>query len=125
MRNALTRPVSDLGTSYGADPGGWRASAACRGADPELFRQRSQTELKTFKHKPQAHPSLREAYGYCGRCPVREECLADALAETQFARVGVWGGVHFGFTEAERNLARAREAADLKFARKETRKSAS
>ncbi len=63
--------------------GDWRHSAACTQTDPELF----------FPEK--GNPS-REARAVCVRCPVRAECLTDALAQ---ARVyGVWGGT----TERER-----------------------
>jgi WhiB family redox-sensing transcriptional regulator len=60
----------------------WPASAACRGSDPDaLFVQgAAQNRAKTV----------------CGGCPVRTECLADALDHQ--IEFGVWGGM----TERER-----------------------
>ena len=60
----------------------WAAKGACRGADPDtLFVQgAAQNRVKAV----------------CFGCPVRTECLADALDNrTEF---GVWGGM----TERER-----------------------
>lgn len=60
----------------------WTTSAACRGMDPdELFVQgAAQNRAKTV----------------CAGCPVRTECLADALDNR--VEFGVWGGM----TERER-----------------------
>ena len=60
----------------------WTIAAACRGMDPdELFVQgASQNRAKTI----------------CAACPVRTECLADALDNR--VEFGVWGGM----TERER-----------------------
>jgi len=60
----------------------WRISGACRDNDPdELFVRGAE------QHKAKA---------ICNGCPVRMECLAEALdQEIQF---GVWGGL----TERER-----------------------
>jgi WhiB family redox-sensing transcriptional regulator len=66
----------------------WRASAACAGADPEVFLP---TRGKTFD----------EALSYCRRCEVRAECLQAAFDLGQRA-VGVWGGVN----ARERRVAR-------------------
>lgn len=55
----------------------WRESAACRGADPELFF-------------PGRGNSLAPAKAVCRECPVRPECLEYALANGE--RQGVWGG---------------------------------
>jgi len=60
----------------------WSASAACRGADPDaLFVQGAEQQ---------------QAKQVCMRCPVRTECLADALDNR--VEFGVWGGM----TERER-----------------------
>lgn len=64
-----------------SDPLAWMEHAACAGMDPELF-----------------FPEVGGVLAYetsfvrqtCGGCPVRAECLADAMAEP--ARIGVWGG---------------------------------
>lgn len=60
----------------------WPSQAACRGTDPdELFAQgAAQNRAKTV----------------CFGCPVRTECLADALDNR--IEFGVWGGM----TERER-----------------------
>ena len=59
---------------------GWRADAACRGRDTDLWFV----------------PGIpAEALAYCNRCPVTAECLAMALrAEAgAVARYGVFGGL--------------------------------
>ncbi|GAA1367738.1 WhiB family transcriptional regulator [Streptomyces beijiangensis] len=60
----------------------WRGDAACRGADAEpLFADTAQQ---------------KKAKAICNGCPVRIECLAEALdGRVEF---GVWGGM----TERER-----------------------
>ena len=61
----------------------WTASALCAQADPEVwFPERGQSP----------HP----AKAICSQCPVRSECLTEALANGE--RFGVWGGL----TEHER-----------------------
>lgn len=60
----------------------WTMSAACRGMDPdELFVQGA---------------AQNRAKSVCAACPVRTECLADALDNR--VEFGVWGGM----TERER-----------------------
>ncbi|MEO3765345.1 WhiB family transcriptional regulator [Streptomyces phytophilus] len=60
----------------------WSAQAACRTADPdELFVQGA---------------AQNRAKAVCTGCPVRTECLADALDNR--VEFGVWGGM----TERER-----------------------
>lgn len=100
--------MRDDGVSYASAPGGWRAQAACRDADPALFEPLTSTEQTTYRHRPHAHPRIREALSYCAECPVRAQCLAEAVNETQFAAVGVWGGQHIGWSQAKRNLGNAR-----------------
>lgn len=73
-------------------PTDWRQHGACRHADPDLF-----FPVGT------AGPALRqaeEAKRVCRACPVREACLAWALAH---GVPGVWGGT----TEDERRALRA------------------
>jgi WhiB family redox-sensing transcriptional regulator len=56
----------------------WMAEAACKGEPVEIFipsRGRSTVEAKAF----------------CSRCPVRSECLAFALDQTELP-LGIWGG---------------------------------
>lgn len=56
----------------------WRERAACRGMDPNLFFPDRGT---TFRQV------ARET---CEACPVRTECLDDAVGNTE--RLGLWGG---------------------------------
>lgn len=56
----------------------WRDSALCRGLDPEMFF----AEIGT---------ALAEAKEVCNACPVREECLDEALASHEVH--GLWGGL--------------------------------
>jgi WhiB family transcriptional regulator, redox-sensing transcriptional regulator len=73
----------------------WRAHAACRDADPELF-----FPIGT------SGPGLRqieEAKRLCRTCPVQHECLAWAL--DQEVTDGVWGGTTADQRRAIRSLA--------------------
>lgn len=68
----------------------WRDDAACRDTDPDAFY-------------PDAGKSGTYALMICRRCPVRTECLAEALdLGDQF---GIWGGL----SVAERKNLRRRE----------------
>lgn len=68
-------------------PAGWRDLALCAQTDPELFF-------------PDRGGTSAPAKQVCARCPVRAECLQDALDRGE--RFGVWGGM----SERERrNLA--------------------
>lgn len=73
---------------------GWRESAACQSAEPDLF----------FPLSPHGQPTAEteRAKAVCARCPVRRECLQFALATRQ--AYGVWGGM----SEQERRFARLR-----------------
>jgi WhiB family redox-sensing transcriptional regulator len=63
---------------------GWRDGALCHQVDPELFFP--QIDRRTTTAAKQV----------CRGCPVRVECLAEALRRRE--RYGVWGGL----TAAER-----------------------
>ena len=67
----------------------WSAFAACQDA-------------KDISFFPQNKSDERAAVAICGICPVREECLAHALATNE--RLGMWGGVS---EKKRRALARA------------------
>lgn len=54
---------------------GWRDSAACRGQDPDDF------------HDDRMFSALRATF--CRRCPVRNDCLAEAIRNRE---AGLWGG---------------------------------
>jgi WhiB family transcriptional regulator, redox-sensing transcriptional regulator len=71
----------------------WMPLGACRGEDPELFFPDSPLG-------PAARSQVNAAKKVCGRCPVRAECMAYALATGQ--RDGIWGGA----TQQERRRAR-------------------
>ena len=66
----------------------WRADAACRDADPELFFPDGDTRS--------ARAQVKTAKLICRGCPVSATCLSLALANGQEA--GIWGGL----TEDER-----------------------
>lgn len=60
---------------------GWREQAGCAGVDPELF-------FPVGTRRPV------QAQQICRDCPVREMCLADAMAtEDPAMRWGVLGGL--------------------------------
>jgi WhiB family redox-sensing transcriptional regulator len=61
-----------------APGGGWRESALCAQADPEAFF-------------PEKGGSVKAAKRICARCPVRRECLEEALARRE--RFGIRGGL--------------------------------
>ena len=58
----------------------WRKSAACASVDPELFFPPNGRSAEA-----------KQAQMVCAGCPVRRECLEEALeSDEQF---GVWGGM--------------------------------
>lgn len=65
-----------------ASPSDWRAFAACRGADTNLFFP-VQTD-------PGAETQTARAKAICVGCPVRCPCLTYALTTRQ--RFGIFGG---------------------------------
>jgi WhiB family redox-sensing transcriptional regulator len=79
---SAARPASD------AHPD-WRADAACRDADPELFFP--DVDLRSARNQ------VKTAKLICRGCPVSATCLSWALASGQEA--GIWGGL----TEDERH----------------------
>jgi WhiB family transcriptional regulator, redox-sensing transcriptional regulator len=72
--------VTAFAASY--DGTAWRALAACRGSDPELFFPVSKTGL--------ARVEAQRAKAICAGCPVRRQCLDFALDTGQ--TYGIWGG---------------------------------
>jgi WhiB family transcriptional regulator, redox-sensing transcriptional regulator len=70
----------------------WMPLGACREEDPELF-------FPDPPLGPAARSRVDAAKKVCGRCPVRAECMAYALATGQTD--GIWGGA----TEQERRKA--------------------
>ncbi|WP_019630820.1 WhiB family transcriptional regulator [Actinomadura atramentaria] len=69
----------------------WHARAVCRDADPDLF----------FALAGQ-RAAIADAKRVCARCPVRADCLDQALADETLE--GVWGGT----TDRERMAVRLR-----------------
>jgi WhiB family redox-sensing transcriptional regulator len=75
------------------DPHEWRNDAACRGMDTAIF------------YPPKGGESagqVRVAKAVCARCPVSDDCLADAMAPP-FELQGIRGGMT---GEDRRNLRR-------------------
>lgn len=74
----------------------WRARAACRDLDTELFFPAGETG--------DALEQTDRAKAICRSCPVQDECLDYAVAANEQA--GIWGGA----TETERRSIRRRRA---------------
>lgn len=72
-------------------PYAWTDSARCAETDPELFFPENRYETATARR-------------ICRGCPVRQQCLDTALADSSLT--GVWGGT----TPEERRILR-RDAA--------------
>jgi WhiB family transcriptional regulator, redox-sensing transcriptional regulator len=73
----------------------WTADAACQEADPDLF------------FPPKGRPDMTaEAIAWCGICPVRPQCLAEAMSTTPADDWGVRGGT----TEYQRSEVRNKTA---------------
>jgi WhiB family redox-sensing transcriptional regulator len=70
------RTYSDVAAAS-AD-GEWRRSASCAQSDPDAFF-------------PQKGESFMLALRVCQTCPVRPECLIEAMANRE--RYGFWGGL--------------------------------
>lgn len=73
----------------------YRARAACRGLDTELFFP--------IDERP-GSAGVAQATAVCAGCPVQAECLAESLA------VGDEFGIFGGLTAAERRALRAHAA---------------
>lgn len=72
----------------------WQEHAACEGVDVELF----------YPVTSDPTPATREALRICAGCPVRDTCLAEAVARGE--RYGIWGGT----LPDQRGVALARRA---------------
>jgi WhiB family redox-sensing transcriptional regulator len=59
----------------------WTNYGACRSEDPEMF----------FPIGENASEQIEKAKAVCRRCPVRDDCLQDALGDR--IKFGVWGGL--------------------------------
>lgn len=71
-----------------ADSGAWRRLAICRGPVAADF-------FTPFGGETRRQRSARErrAVAICADCPVRGDCLADAVSRNE--RYGIWGGRAF------------------------------
>jgi WhiB family transcriptional regulator, redox-sensing transcriptional regulator len=65
----------------------WRSAAACRGEEANAFFPPS-----TFERKELRIARERVAKSICRGCPVREECLTDAIEVGE--PHGIWGGLN-------------------------------
>jgi WhiB family transcriptional regulator, redox-sensing transcriptional regulator len=90
----MTQHDHALQTAEPAARENWRAAAACRFADPDLFFPLSDSG----KGLDQA----AQAKAICAGCRVRRQCLTFALRTRQVH--GIWGGL----TERERYVPAAR-----------------
>jgi WhiB family redox-sensing transcriptional regulator len=72
-----TRNALSIWERIGGRPAPWKAEGLCAQTDPDAFY-------------PEKGESTGPAKRICQACPVRPECLADALARGE--RFGVWGG---------------------------------
>jgi len=59
--------------------GAWRDDAACKGKNGRFF----------YPERSQVNAAKGKAI--CNSCPVREECLDEAIANGE--RFGIWGGM--------------------------------
>jgi WhiB family redox-sensing transcriptional regulator len=91
-----TRRVGRIRTKTGVryDQESWRAEAACRDVDAEIFFPVGMTGSALLV--------AEEAKAICARCPVRLACLEFALNANQ--QFGIWGG----YDEEERRELRRR-----------------
>lgn len=71
----------------------WHNMALCTQTDPEMF----------FPDKG-ACDTARTAVRVCKECPVRDECLDQALARNEL--FGIWGGMTFNQRTVERRRRR-------------------
>jgi WhiB family transcriptional regulator, redox-sensing transcriptional regulator len=73
----------------------WQHQAACRGLDPNVFFLNHSRDGKQPKDgagfRPVKEPLGLKAEQTCAVCPVRAECLGQAIANREAH--GVWGGL--------------------------------
>lgn len=87
----MTRHASDSSRRTGSlsDIHAWKDKAECIQVDPVVFYGSSET-------LPMSRAEVAQARSVCYLCPVRRQCLAEALDTSE--GWGVWGGL----TPAER-----------------------
>lgn len=79
--------------------GAWQERAACSGQDPNDWM-----EVNSVVRDARPRANYAQKRAICGGCPVRPECLEEALADPEL--IGIWGGT----TSAERHQMRRRVA---------------
>ena len=101
-----TRSSRRVGTrsTERSDPESWRRLAACRQVDSDLFFPVGSTG--------DAAQEIERAKAVCAGCPVRQPCLAFAIATNQ--EFGVWGGCDERERPALRRKWRAATAAAVR-----------
>ncbi len=83
-----TNRTSSLARLFATEPeNDWRALAACKGVDPELFFSSDDIADKRDRTERES-----VAKGVCASCSVRGACLAYAIAAGE--RYGIWGGLN-------------------------------
>lgn len=96
-----------LSESELATRGAWRPMAACLNLEPDLFFPLRNGIVGPYVSKPdrdrlnvQAGKQEATPYDLCMQCPVRSECVSEAIHSDQ---VGTWGGL----SRLERDMIRA------------------
>lgn len=75
----MTRNTDNLSTPAGDNR--WQDYAACRGEPIDVF----------YPDRSDGMSGYRDARQICRQCPVRAECLTEALKQGE--RYGCWGGM--------------------------------
>ena len=81
------RSTLNLPTERGVVDQHWTERAACRGVDTEIFFP----EALYPTNRVLANMHAKQAREICARCPVRIECLDEAMRRNE--RHGIWGGL--------------------------------
>lgn len=79
----------------------WHTDAACAGMDPDIFYPNDPQPIgrPTNPAKPDGYAQARTV---CGRCPVRDQCLSEAMADEAGNGAKVRHGMRGGLTPTER-----------------------
>lgn len=88
IANGLVERSTHVSDQISVGRASWMSRGACRRAEPDLFFPAA--------YGTAAFGQAKDAKAVCVHCPVKAECLAYALATSQW--YGVWGGT----TEDER-----------------------
>jgi WhiB family redox-sensing transcriptional regulator len=97
MRGGTVALTTARSLALSIQPDEWRAQAACRDTDPDLFFPVGTTGP--------AIEQIENAKAVCNTCEVRQPCLDYALTTNQDS--GIWGGT----SEEERRQIRRQRAA--------------